>query len=68
MYKNAITPEFIIYNEVNSLWRKGWKKNLEKKRENSASVKEFWMVQVVYVKRSTYRQVRKPWHGDLFKS
>lgn len=31
----------------------GVEKKPEKKRENSASVKEFWMVQVVYVKRST---------------
>lgn len=36
--------EFIIYNEVNSLWRMGWEKKLEKKRENLVLVKEFWMV------------------------
>lgn len=60
MYQNAMTPEFIIYKEVNSLWKKGWKKNPEKKRENSASVKEFWTVQVVYISPSQKAVTRRP--------
>lgn len=53
MCKNAMTPEFIIYNEVNSSWKMGWGKK-EKKRENPASVKEFWMVQIVYMYLQIY--------------
>lgn len=53
MCKNAMTPEFIIYNEVNSSWRMRWGKK-EKQRENPASVKEFWMVQIVYMYLQIY--------------
>lgn len=54
MCKNAMTPEFIIYNEVNSSWRMRWGGKKEKQRENPASVKEFWMVQIVYMYLQIY--------------